>query len=195
MLRVLLGGLVGAIILFIWGFLAWVVFQIHDATVRALPDEPRFVELMRDADVRTGTYFFPAMEGSWSDHRAMTEEERQASRESWRQAHIRGPVGVLHYNADGWPPESPLSFGIGFALYLAAAFFASAMLSAAAPKLRTYFARVLFVAGFGLIVAAFNDLSMWNWLHVPLDFSAMQALDHVLGWTFAGLGIAAVVRA
>lgn len=82
----------------------------------------------------------------------------------------------------------------GLLLSVAAAIVAAALLAAAAPALPRYRHRVLFVALLGGFAATATRLVDWNWWAFPLDWILLEVADLVVGWTLAGLAIAAIVR-
>ena len=188
MKRVLIGALVGGTILFVWGFVSWVVLHWHKTSGFALPNEPRVVAALEESGVRQGVYWVPGAER----RRGATPEERDRALEDWKRRHQEGPRALIVYRPDGSDPENPALYGTGIAIDIVAALLACLMLAAAG--LRTYGGRVLFVAGLGAIVACFADASAWNFMYFPPDWSLVMMADRMVGWILAGLAIAAIVR-
>lgn len=189
MLRIVIGTILGAIVFFIWGFLAWVVLGIHSGTINYIDDEPRVAQVLRESIDQPGVYWFPKFpEG----HEQATGEQREAMMKQWQDKHREGPIGFLSFHPEGFEAMTPTTHARGFGLNLAAALLASLLLGAA--SLRFYLLRVLFVASIGLIIGIAAHMTYWNYMHFPLDYSLMMLLDNIIGWTAAGLVIGAVVR-
>jgi hypothetical protein len=45
----------------------------------------------------------------------------------------------------------------------------------------------------GIFTALIGHVSYWNWMNFPLDYTVAFVIDNVVGWTLAGLVIAAIV--
>jgi hypothetical protein len=61
MSKIITAGLVGGIILWVWGFIAWVVLPLHQTTLRPIPQEAEVVNSLRGSLPEAGAYQFPAM--------------------------------------------------------------------------------------------------------------------------------------
>lgn len=182
--RVILAAVVGAVIYYVWQMMAWMVLPIHGPTIAALPDENAVRALMTSQDLETGVYVIPYGEGeSWAD----PESEFQ-------QNHRAGPLFSIYYTKDGSDPMPPQLMLMGFLNDLAAAFVVSWMLLCATGCCKSYFSRVLYVAGFGVFLALMAHMSYMIWMRFPQDYTMMFVVDVVVGWFLAGLGIAAIVK-
>ena len=83
----------------------------------------------------------------------------------------------------------------GFVIDLLAALLAACLLSSVSIDAgRSYARRVGFVIGLGIFVALIGHASYWNWMHFPTHYTIAFVIDVVIGWTLAGLVIAAIVR-
>ena len=71
---------------------------------------------------------------------------------------------------------------------------AASMLCCALGTCRSYFQRVGFVTGFGVFLALMGHFAYYNWMHFDAFYTAMFAVDVIVGWFLAGLVIAAVIR-
>jgi hypothetical protein len=188
-IKALIAGVVGGLVIFFWGFVVHTVVHLHSRTIHPLPDEAAFVATMQETGAATGVYFVPFLDRAHDD-----ADAQQAADDQWKEAARRGPIALMMYRAEGVEPMAPITFIRGALLFVLASTVAALMLIPAAPKLSGYLGRVVFIASFGVVVALFSDFSMWNWWHAPLDYAGMLALDHIIGWTLAGLAIAAIVK-
>jgi len=179
MKRVLIAGLLGSVVLFIWGFISWAALPWHNATMPSLPNEEAVVESLRANVNTTAVYQFPGMPADDAE-----------SQQAWTEKYKRGPYGILIYIAQGADPMAPQPFIGGFVLSLLTATLAAYLLSLGANKLTGYSQRVIFVTLLGVFAALVSHFSMWNWMHVPTGYSLVMAADLVIGWLLAGLVIA-----
>lgn len=61
-------------------------------------------------------------------------------------------------------------------------------------ELKGYWCRVGFVLVFGLAAGIFCYVPQWIWFKIPLNFTAVNVLDAVIGWFFAGLGLSLLAK-
>src|SRR5437867_1581679 len=98
--KILFGGLIGGIVLFIWGALSWMVSPLHKTTTKPLPGGDALRIAFRLAVKELGVYFFPGYE-----HRDnMTKEERAQAEKDWQTRYHEGPHGLLIYQPHGAEP-------------------------------------------------------------------------------------------
>ena len=190
-MRIVLGGVLGAVVLFVWGFLYWVVLSERLLPYKHMTDEAAVVEVLQENLTETGIYWFPMPQHD-PDPDA-TADEKQAAKEAYAERHRQGPLGAVSYLVEG-REVMPLSrLAKGFVINFASALIASIMLCCACGR-RGYAARVAFVFGLGLFVAVSVHLIARNYMFDPLDFTLLKIGDSVVGWLLAGLAIAAVVK-
>lgn len=186
MKQILIGGLAGAIVYFVWGMLAWMLLPLHGPTIGGLPNEAEVTSTLKGAGLETGVYVIP-----WSDNEADWSDPES----EFMRNHQSGPLYSIYYHQSG---AEPMSSGVmigGFVIDLLAAMLAACLLSGAVSGCcRSYWQRVGFVAGLGIFVALVGHASYWNWMSFPTDYTIAFVVDVVAGWTLAGLVIAAFVR-
>ena len=187
MKRVIVGSVVGAIVYFFWGAFSWMVLPWHNATMKSLPQEEQtMIELKSDVP-ESGAYYFPAM-----PHGNYTDEQLKVAEDAFMERHKKGPIGMLFYCKEGMDPMSSSSYVRALGFNFIAALIISLLLSK--TSLNCYRCRVAFVAGMGLFGGVVSYLSLWNWMHFPLDYCAVMTADLLAGWLVAGLVIAAIVK-
>jgi len=111
--------------------------------------------------------------------------------EAWAERHRTGPRAWLIYDPEGAEPMDTQVMVIGGVLAIVSAFIVSLLLRGAA--IRSYFGRVLFVAGIGLFLAVDIDLQMWNWANHPADWTVGWIIDHVAGMAILGIVLGLIV--
>jgi hypothetical protein len=183
--RIILGGLLGGILLFNWGYVAHMVLPTGEMGVHVIPDEATVVGPIRNAIKEPGFYLFPGMEKG----RTASESEQQA----WQEKVKQGPVGVLIVRPQGGEGLSPRLLLTELGTNVASALLA-ALLLAQVRVTAGYWTRVGFVALLGVFAFVTVLVPYWNWYNFPADFLATEAIEHIAGWFLAGLVLAAIVR-
>ena len=182
-MRIILAGIAGGIVLFMWGAFSHMVLPLGEAGIKSLPNEAAVMAAMKSNITEPGLYFYPGMPGGHS-----ANEAEQAAFEAKYKA---GPHGILVYHPTGgeiMPPSMLLTELLSNILAaIAAAFVISVMVS-------TFLGRVIAAGVFGLVAWLSVDVSYWNWYGFPTDYIAAQMGDQVIGWLLAGLAIAAIVK-
>ncbi|MHC4340312.1 MAG: hypothetical protein ACYSX0_08900 [Planctomycetota bacterium] len=189
MIRILIGAVLGAVVVFAWGFLSWAVLNWH-LMPGQLPDEEAVVSALKDSTQERGVYWIPG----WGHRPDMTEEQQKKAEEDHKRKYREGPIAYLVYDPAGNNDTESSMMLRGFILTFLAALIAAAMLAAASPGVRRYRDRVSFVAFLGVFVAVVADGANWAWFHHPMNHTLVTAADHIVGWLLAGFAIAWVVR-
>ena len=183
--QIIIGGIVGGITLFMWGYVSWVVLTWHFDTVKQHDGINAVVENVTDHIPESGVYYFPPMTFDQSD------EEKMAS---WEERHRTEPHGYLILQAEPGDPMLPMTLVKGFVADCVAAMMASLLLIAALPSLPNYRSRVVFVASLGV----FGILSVYivdGIFHdFPIRYTVGLAADTAIAWLLTGMAIAGVVK-
>ncbi len=188
-MRILLGGVLGAVVLFVWGFLYWVVLSERLLPYNHMTDEGAVMEVLRENLPETGVYWFPMPQHDID----ATEAEKAAATEAWQEKHQEGPLGTVIYHKDGRKAMAPSTLVKGFVIDFVSALLASILLCCACGR-GGYAARAAFVFGLGLFAAVSVHLIAWNFMLNPMGFTLLKIGDTIVGWLLAGLVIAAVVK-
>lgn len=162
MTRIIIAGVVGAVVYFVWGMLAWMAVPLHTPTIHALPAEQTIVNALTEQNLESGVYVAPFAENSAD----MSDPESE-----FMKRHSAGPIFSIYYQKQGAAPMNAGVLGIGFVIDLLAALLAACLLSSIGPCGRSYWCRVGFVTGLGIFVALVGHLSYWNWMHFPLGYT------------------------
>ncbi len=186
MKRILLGGLIGGAILFLWSFVAWVLLPLHSSTLHGIPNEDAVIATLQQSLDHTAVYMFPHNPGMGSD---------AATQSAWEEKMRRGPAGLIIYTPVGSDPMMTKQMVVGLILDILAALLVAWLLTRSTAFGSSYLTRVSFCGLFALFLTLFDHLSMWNWMGYPGDFTIGLILDSFIGLLLAGCGIAAVVKA
>ncbi len=191
MKRIVIAGIAGGVIMFVWGFLAWMILPLHTA-INNVPDEAAFAEAMQDQNMESGMYFVP---GFPADLHKLEGEERKKVEENWMARHKAGPLVYMAYSKEGGQPMPPEMYIGSFLINLiSSVLVAMALCAAVKGCCQSYLSRV----GFVTMIATFASLTTyamnWNWFHVPLDHTIEMSLDVIIGWTLVGLVQALIIK-
>jgi hypothetical protein len=189
MSRALIAGIVGGIVVFLWGFVFHVVLHAGGAGLQALPNEATVVEALRLSVKEPGMYFFPGRDMSLT----LTPEEEQA----WEAKYKAGPSGLLIYRppsaspAEAEGPMPPRKLVVEAVSGILAGILVASVLFGVAGS---YLARVLATTCFGLFGWLAISISYWNWYDFDPKFTLAEGIEQTVGWFLAGLVMAAIVR-
>lgn len=185
MKRIILAGLVGGVVYYVWGMAAWMWLGLHDETFQPLTEHSAITTVLKSRPLETGAYSVPYP----SDPSELQDPESE-----FFQAHLAGPVYTIYYDREGGPPMGSKTLLGGLVIALLAAMLAACLLSSALAECRSYARRVGFVVGLGIFVALVAHAAYWNWMRFPTAYTITFIVDNVIGWTLAGLAIAAIVK-
>jgi hypothetical protein len=185
MARTLLAAVLGGVILVVWGMLAWVALPLHKDTVQNLPNEDAVVMALQGLP-QQGVYIFPGMPKNSSDKAAM---------DAYIERYSRGPMGMVVYDPKGGDPAMVSNIIIGLLIAFLAAFIATWAYQRSTAITGTFVQRLSFFGMLGLFLAVAAYFNNWNWMGYPLGYTTSMALDTIIAWLLAGLGIMLVVKA
>ncbi len=191
MKRILIAGVAGAIVLFVWSSISWMLIPWH--RMEKLPAEASIAQSFRDANVEKGMYWLPGMDLS-IDESALTGVEKTAMDEAWKNAYKQGPIALVAYRPDGSSPLGIMRFVRGIVLDFFVAVVAAVLLMLAAPALPGLPGRVVFVVLLGLYTVLGANLMNWNWMNYPLKFTMEVAGDTLVASALLGVTLAVLVR-
>ena len=186
--RLALGSLLGGIVLFVWGAIAWIVIPWPGEPLRAFTSEDAVVQAVKANAPRSGNYLLPI-----EPKRApgMTDEQYKTAGQAAMDRMTRGPMifTVVRLEPMG-STTRPLV--IQFLTQLALALMASFLLLQTGRL--SYKGRVVFLTVLGVIIFVGGHLDEWNWWSFSNAYMVMQFGVIVIGWLLAAFVIAAFVR-
>lgn len=187
--RVIFGGILGGLTMFVWLFVAHEFLPIGEMGVKEIPNEASVLGPMQAAIHEPGFYIYPGFELGPKPTSAQRNEAMPAYMKKYEQS----PHGVLIYH----PPSGAFSFGkllaTEGALNLLQGLLAAFLLSWAAVG-TGYLTRVGFVTVVGIIAALSTNLEYWNWYDFPSAYVTGYLITQVLGFLLVGLVAAAFVK-
>lgn len=170
MFKLAIGSFAAAVAMFIAGFLYFAGPIATMGYARANEAQTAAVQTALAANLpRTGTYMVP-----------------DPATPSGTTLYGKGPVATVHYNAKGFPVESPDGMAWGFALYLAAA----ALMAAALSHVPDFRSRALVVACFSVAASALTILTDPIFTHQDWTYAIFSLIGSVFVLLVGGLVLA-----
>ncbi len=189
MFRIVLGGIVGAVIAFVWSFVSWTVLPWHDWAMNKFVNEEFVTRVIKENAPKDGVYVSPYM---GSDEANLTKEEVKQNIDRQREAMAKGPFIYTQIKTKGIDPSSPQPYIISFLTQFVGTVLISLLLLQAGKL--GYGGRLLFVVGIGLIVGILGFVPDWNWLGGSYKFTLVMIGDLLLNWFLVGLFLAAFFK-
>jgi len=178
MKQLIIGALVSAVAIFVWGFLFWALLSSPN-DLASQEDELALQQSLAEHLPRSGMYYVPSM-----DEQSDTYAER----------HRSGPIATIFVRLEGAEPMSPVSLLVGLLHEAIFAFMVGLLLLMAMPALGSYRRRVLFVTVAGVAAAFWFELADPIWWYHPWGFHLANAFYSVVAWFIAGLILARFLR-
>jgi len=183
-----LGSILGAIILFIWSSIAWMLIPWPGEPLRAFTNEDAVLQAIKENSPRSGTYIVPNM-----PKRApgMTDQQYNAAMQA-AEAKM-GHSAFVFVSVRLEPFTSMVKpLVIQFLTQLAAALLGTILL------LQTtglgYKCRVIFLTVVGVTIFVGGHVDEWNWWGFSNAYMLMQFGALVIGWFLASLVKSIFVR-
>ena len=181
-MRIVIAGVIGGIVMFIWGALAHVALPIGEMGMKVASNQDAVMTAMQaGADKGAGVYMVPGMSPEeWRDEAAMA---------AFQSKYKDAPSAFVVYD----PTPNPLiqtmgpALGKQFVSNLLVALLAAWILAQAATSFGT---RVLMGAAMGLVTWLTVSVPYWNWYRFPMDFTIGALLDSGLGLAIASVPMA-----
>jgi hypothetical protein len=173
--KILLGGILGGLALFMWGGLSHMVIRLGEVGIQNI-QKPVY-DSMKTSIAQPGFYFFPE-----SDMKGTIKDEYKG-----------GPVGILIFKPTG--AGAPITGQLinEAILNIIQALIAAYLLSLT-TKLTRYPQRVGFVFVLGILGAIATNIEYWNWYGFPSAYTAGAIVDKLIGFMVVGLIVAAFVK-
>jgi hypothetical protein len=185
MKKVLLPGILGGLLVFIWSFIAHMVLPIGTMGVSNIPlqNEDAVLRELKSNIQQPGLYVMPWMEMS----KKLPEEQAKAQ----ETRYITGPTAFVVYHPTGIAPISAGQLLRQLLFQILGGLIAALVVSMTVASLGM---RAFVVMLFGIFSWLTVNLPHWNWYRFPLTFTIGAGLDAVIGWLIGGLLIAWLVQ-
>ena len=187
--RIILAGILGAIAMFLWTFVAHMFLPLGDAGIEEIPNEQAVTGAMQSSiGDKTGFYFFP---GPGLGHKPTKAEEREAMKQVEKKMKTN-PHGIVIYHPAGQLFNFPRSLIIEFITELIEALLVVSLL--AQTRIATFGGRVVFVLVAGILAAVATNISYWNWYGFPTVYTVSYMTIQIVGFFCIGIVAGLVFR-
>jgi uncharacterized membrane protein YkgB len=188
-MKILLAGILGGIVMFIWTSIAHMALPLGEAGLGEIPNESTVLSAMQsNIGDQTGLYVFP---GRGLGKNA-TRQEKEEAMKHMSEKIAMNPSGILMYHAPGRPLSFGKLLGVEFGTELLEAILVVFLL--AQTRIATFAGRVGFVLVAGILAAIATNVSYWNWYGFPCVYTASYMLIQIVGFLCVGIVAALVLR-
>ena len=189
MKRIVLAGLAGGIVMFVWNFVAHDVLPLGQAGIKEMSNEAPALSAIRAATGdAAGFYIFPGM-GLASN---ATPQQRQAAMQQYQAKLDANPSGILIYH----PPGARMMTGGQLSTELITEIIEAllAVILMAQAHLLRYTSRVGYVVLIGILTSMTTNIPYWNWYGFPTIYTIGAVIANLIGFFCVGLVAAVIVK-
>ena len=176
MKRIVIATLAGATVAFLWGFVSWQLLSWH--RMDRFEDHAAVAKVIKENAPTHGLYLLPMQGQDGPNAEAITE----------------GPLiyAVVRPGKLDAPWKLSTHLIRSYCVQLAGAL----IIAIAIYRIRAtrYLSRASVGSAMGLFAGLTMSLPHWNWLGLPGADTLVHILDPWIGWTLAGLCIAAIIK-
>jgi hypothetical protein len=188
-MKILMAGILGGIVMFIWTSIAHMALPLGEAGIGEIPNESAVLSGMQsNIGDQTGLYIFP---GPGLGKNATRQEKDEAMKHMGEKM-AANPSGILMYHAPGRPLALGKLLGVEFGTELLEAILVVFLL--AQTRIASFAGRVGFVLVAGILAAIATNVSYWNWYGFPCVYTASYMLIQIVGFLCVGIVAALVLR-
>ncbi len=182
-MRVILAGIAGGIVVFIWGFVSHVLLPIGEMGMKQPTNEDVVLEAAKAGLPESGVYYLPSI--------GPDKMQDEAAMKAWGEKSKTSPYTLIVYQTEGrdGTDMGPMLITEGIT-NVASALVAALIASFLA---RGTGGRILAITGLGFFAWLTVNVPYWNWYRFPMDFTEGQAIAHVVGWLLGGIAIALIL--
>ena len=182
-----LGSILGAIVLFVWSAIAWMLIPWPGDPLRSFTNEDAVSQAITANAPQSGVYLLPNMPKRTP---GMTDQQYAAASKAMEDKMTRGPIVFSSVRLEPFNSMAkPLV--IQFFTQFIVALLATYLLLQTCGL--SYKSRVIFVTAIGVIIFVGGHVDEWNWWSFSNAYMLMQFGALVIGWFLASLVIAKFV--
>lgn len=183
MVRIVVAAILGGLLMFVWGAVAYRVLPFKREAIKPIPNEAAVMSTLGNHLNAPGMYYFPGTDMSGK----ATPEQQKA----WQQQIANGPSGLLIYKPNRGEAMSPRQLVSELISNVLAAFF-GALLLIQLPG--GFGRRVLSMSAIGIAAWLSISVSQWTWYSFSTPFLLGDLAAQFGGWLLAGIGMAALLK-
>lgn len=186
MKRVLLAGILGGVVMFIWNFVGHDLLPLGHAGIHEIPNEAAVLDAMKaNIGENHGVYLFPGL--GYGDN--PTSEQKSEGMKQMAEKLANNPSGFLVYHPAGRQVVFGRLLGVEFATDLLESILVVLLLAQA--RIDSFVGRVGFVFVAGILAGVATNMPYWNWYGFPKHYVVGYMTIQIVG--FIGVGIVAAL--
>ena len=188
-MKIIMGGLLGGIAMFIWGAVSWTVLTWHDDSMEKFSNERVVARDINRYAPNSGVYILP------NPHKfddGLNEEQKQAAMRDATERMKAGPFIFVSIHKGGADSEDPQQFIYALLVNIALAGFITWMLLV--MDFPGYLQRFAMVVGIGFVAAVMASFPHWNWWKFSDIFAITSFLEIWATFAIAAVMIALVSK-
>ena len=170
MKKILLAGVIGATVAFMWGSFSWLVLPWHAKSFKEFNEAEKIGEVLKKHAQEPGMYLLPS-----------------GSEEDSFEKMVKGPFLFGSFRAD----ERKMSMGSlmakNFAYLLVGAFLLLFVMSR--MRFENWREQVLSFLAISLFGGVISHMNYWNWWEFSTYWTFQNILDGAIAWTLAGMAM------
>lgn len=180
-MRILVAGLIGGLVIFIWSAIAHTALPIGEAGFKVPAQQEAVLAALSRSTAGEGVYMYPSM--------AMEQYRDEAASAAFEQRSRGKPYAFVIYQPGGNPVNQSMTPNLIKQLVtdILAALVAAWILALGAWSFRR---RVLVAGALGLFAWLAISLPQWNWYMFPMNMTLAALIEQVVGWLLAGAAMA-----
>ena len=174
----LLGAVLGALLIFVWGFVFWGIGPGTGSAISPVPEQETLRATLKATLPDSGVYMLPYSEDPTDT--------------TYQTLHTQGPIATIFYREEGSEPMAPGTMVLGYLHEVLVLLIMGLALKLAG--LGSYGARFGVVLLAGLAGSVFAQLAGPIWWLQPRDMAMMNLLYEAVAWLLGALVLAACVK-
>lgn len=174
MKKIIIGSLVGAILLFGWQGLSWMVMGIHDSAFKYSPAQDSLLTTISNSLPEEGQYFLPRLPDGAS------ESEKEAYAKSMKDK----PWAVVTYHK-AYKADMVMPMIRGFLICFVCIWICCVVIGRIERK--NFWAAFSTTLSFGVVSFLFVWYMGHNWMDTGWDVLTGELIDSIAGWGLAGI--------
>ncbi|MCH8902956.1 MAG: hypothetical protein IIA45_03460 [Bacteroidetes bacterium] len=186
MKKLIIGALVGMVILFVWGFLSWVLLPLHHHSLKYTPQQDDIMSTLNEGMEEEGLFVLPSV----VDRDIKLFDKEYKTKSAKLRKEMKGkPYAMIIYGRE-FVGETPMTFIYSLLFQFFAVFVAGLFLSLAGGSLTSGFQRWWLVMLFPLMITLEAHMVSWNWMMFPWHYIKGMVLDTFVSWALVGVWLA-----
>lgn len=181
---------VGALIIFIWSAISWMVLPVHHTTFLYSPNQENILKNIDENIGDMGVYMLPMADNR---NTKTFDSEYQNAAQKIHQGNVGKSAAIIFYTKD-MQTERASTFIIGYIFQFISVFIVVVILFLLRDRFTTFFERWTVVMLFAVIVSIQGYLMAWNWMGHPWHYIRGFVLDIYLSFGLCGIWLAYYLR-